>query len=277
MSPFRVKPNLTPPTPERKSVREWEVEFGVYVLDVSPDLLNANLSETEFRRLMATHSVLQRPQSGARPGWSTGTDRARTQDASRDASGGADAPLPHAPEPRPVPDTEVRTASQAQLDPPSNQRRAGRRWLWAFIIATGPALAVWLLSKLYRALSQRFSIAWYWLASVLMMDLLVLWLSPVSALISGPFFLWYLVADALGRGVNQAAQGILDRLVPLLHRGDVHPSLPPSFVETIQLAGNPLPVYFSIGQWITSSLVLATAVVAGRAVWRRLRLPIRER
>ncbi|MCL6626099.1 MAG: hypothetical protein K6T68_05865 [Alicyclobacillus shizuokensis] len=273
MSRFRVKPNFTQPTPERKSIREWEIEFGVYVLDVSPDLLNANLSETEFRRLLATHPVLQRPQSGARPGLFTGADAVRTEDA----SSRADAPLPHAREPRPAPDPRIQSVSEAPSNPSGNRRRAGRHWLWAFIIATGPALAVWLLSRLYRALLRRFSIAWYWWACVLIMDLLILWLSPVSALISGPFFLWYLIADALGRGVNQAAQGVLDRLVPLLHRSDVHPSLPPSFLETIQLAGNPLPVYFSIGQWITSSLVLATAVVAGRAVWERLRLPIRER
>ncbi|WP_026961654.1 hypothetical protein [Alicyclobacillus herbarius] len=282
MNPSWVKRDFTQPISNRKSVHEWELEFCVYVLDLDPEILNTKISEAEFRQLMTTHPVLRRP--GPR-GRDLGTNRVNEQTPPgwrRDTGIGNKLRMSEDPERDEEAWTEPDgTQGQAGSDrdpltpqsPPHTPRVSRRTWFWGFIVATGPVFAIWLLSRFYRTLASRFRIAWYWLAAVLLMDALILWLSPVSALISGPFFLWFLIADAIGQGINQVTVTILKRVLPLLHRPEVHPALPRSFVDTIVLAGNPLPVYFSLGQWITSSLVIATAVVAGKALLLRLRQP----
>jgi hypothetical protein len=269
---------FSPRREERKTAREWEIEYDVYVLDVEEDLGDANrlLKRTEFEHLLATHQVLRRPRMPRR-GTDLGSLDTRPTEVTRIWRREPGQQAQQVP-PQAAATAETRTdwpSSEAAVSPepmtlvPPSRRR--RRWLWALLLATVPTLATWLLARLHRWLASRLRIAWYWLAGVLVMDAMIVWLSPVAALVSGPGYLWYLVADAVGRVVNQLALTVLHGVLPLLHKQNVTPTLPKSFVETIVLAGNPLPVYFSIGQCVTSSLVIASALVAGGELWQRVR------
>lgn len=239
-------------SPDRKTIREWEQQYGIFILDLDgfdktdPKLYERLFTQSEFEQAAAECTIMERKVSTA-----------PSQDAEK---------LRRKP-PKPK-NTETKAAVE-----PAESRQRVKNWskrplLWLLILFTLPTLAVLGLNWVYQKLQSRWAIPWYVPASILGLDLFILMIQPISPFISGPFYVWYLVLNE----VSTLLHGVVTFVkVSVLHQPPGLTSASPvPFLSSVSLAGNAVPLYFSTGSALTSSVFIATVLSFGRDALHRL-------
>ncbi|MDQ0191166.1 hypothetical protein JI721_04070 [Alicyclobacillus cycloheptanicus] len=187
------------------------------------------------------------------------------------------APIPPADEPSPRKrrraDPNRQAAQPWQASAASAQRglksawrrRSVRRLL---ILFTMPTLATLCVRALYRLLGRFVRIAWYWPLLVILIDLFIILLAPVAPIVSGPLYLWYVILNALVHILGWLARAAM-ALTPWKSAFANLGTQP--FLNGVVLSGNRLPLYFTMGAAVASSIVLGTGIGSIAELWQATR------
>lgn len=260
---------------DRKTIREWEQEFGFFILDLDgfdktdPKLYERLFSQSEFEQAAAECTILYRkgeemgqpPTKNARqtepvPAPKERKNRDRSRDRGRDRGRVRRIPIPEA------------VAKHTKPAGVAITKWFRRPRLWIVVLFTLPTLATLLLNLVYQNLQARWRIPWYVPAAILGLDGFILLIQILSPLISGPLYLWYVLFNAL----SVLLHGLVTfTKVTLLHQPPgLTAAAPVPFLSSVSLGGNAVPLYFSMGSALTSSIFLATVFVFGKDALRRL-------
>ncbi len=229
---------------DKKTIREWEKEFELNIVDMDgfnkrdPLLFERLFSKEEFERAIADctvihKSIYKKPREEMRPF------------------------------------VQQKQYSHSKLNKMSRkQTKINIRWhrVWLlYVLFTIPVAVSFLLKYIYKILARKISIRWYYPAGLGIMSLFILFLEPVTTLIAGPLYLWYLIlsiiASLLGALYFKLAES-------LFHKGILPPSHEP-FLSGVNLSGNPMNLYFSLGKAVTSSIVIAVLIVCASDLYKR--------
>ncbi|WDL95479.1 hypothetical protein [Alicyclobacillus sp. ALC3] len=161
--------------------------------------------------------------------------------------------------------TDAKASVQDRVVRPFAVRWRSRAFRRFFIFFTLPTLAVFLMDALYALLSRVVRVRWYWPVLVLATDALIVFIAPLAPLISGPFYLWYVVLGLAARFVGVVLHAVVSAL-PFLHGGNT-PLTSGPFLNNVTLFGNRLPLYFHFGTAVTSGLVWGTVISSMQHLW----------
>lgn len=164
---------------------------------------------------------------------------------------------------------EIKVSHDGKSQTVIEKKKHYRPRIALFILFTMPAVAVFLLTMLYKTarvlLKHRFR--WYIPAAILLMDLLILMIQPFAALLSGPFFLWYHAMDALHHLLAPMFAHIkYQTFHQPLNLVDANKPL----FSNITLGNAPMNLYFSLPQAVVSSLFWGTLIASLKNLsWKR--------
>lgn len=286
---------------DRKTIREWEQEYGIFILDLDgfdktdPKLYERLFSQSEFEQAAAECTILHR-----KPGEqaATLTDTLEPTVATKgmallgalstvfanikNAFGAINAKGKHQKQTtmRRPQQMEAATANHpdANVKPTKHpaKQHAHRRFsnlgrkslIGMLVLTTIPTLLTIGLNWLYRQLQSRWRIPWYVPAAILGLDAFILWIQPVSPIISGPLYTWYVLFNE----VSLILHGLITFIkVNLLHRPPgLTAAAPVPFLSSFSLAGNAVPLYFSFGKALTSGVFIGTVITFVRDVLQRM-------
>jgi hypothetical protein len=226
---------------DKKTIRDWEQEFELNIVDMDgfnkrdPHLFERLFTKEEFEKAIAFCTVIHKRQR-------------RTLQ----------------PNSEQIQYSHVKK-HQKQYKRAKINIHLRRAWM-LYAAFPMPAAASLLFNHLYRFISCKIRIPWYYPLCVGILGLFVILLEPATTLFAGPLYVWYLVfsfiADILGTLYYQLSSN-------MLHKGALPPAHEP-FLNSVNLLGNPMSLYFSPGKAITSSIVIAILIVCAIDIQRRL-------
>jgi hypothetical protein len=264
---------------ERRTIAEWEEEYGLVILDYDgfeavadprQDLKVQRFTRAEFEQAVASCTVVWSRRAG------NPAARERLAARRRDATETAGrAPRDRAAAPAAPAAASAQPASEAVL-PARPARRARRvravnvgRWRRRFLVwFTLPALAEWAVAAVLAFARERLGVRWWWPAALGAAALFVTCVVPGTTLLSGPLFVWYEIvrwgAGLAMAGLGHAAHAVVGGTPPAWT--DV-----PRFLTQMVWFGTPLPDYFTISRAVTSSVVLGALTGAAADLWVRIK------
>ena len=256
---IQPSPTLDAQSSELKTIREWEQEYQILILDVDgfdisdSQLYNRLFSRREFEQAVAQCTILRKePVSANRP--------------IKPSIG---------PEPSPPPSRKQRRATSSLREnrpKPEKKVKLNRATVWFLLACTLPTLATMVIYWAYQQINRRFKIPWYVPITLLVTDGLVGLIQPISPFISGPGYLWYLVLNGLVQISHSLITYVRENLLhapQVLTLGD-----PAMFLGNTTLSGNAVPLYFTFGSALASSIYLATLITFCADIGRRAYLAI---
>lgn len=126
------------------------------------------------------------------------------------------------------------------------------------IWVTLPAIAYIVVALLLRLAGRFYRIHRLVSICILLADLAMLLIQPIAALIAGPGFVWYHIANWLYQwGARRWSIGQHQ----LLHRSLNLVGTDHALFASVNVGGSPLSLYFGVSQAVVSSLFWATLIV----------------
>lgn len=261
---------------DRRTIHEWEQAYGLYILDMDgfdtsdPELYNRTLTRAEFEHGLADCTVIRK--SPLTRTEST-TSASSTKKGTNSRHHFTNRELEHSQEELAASSDKTLLSNRPKQSRQRRQRQSQgktRRIRWRVFVAFPLiTLAVWLLSRLYLALSRRVIIRWYWPAVLLLLDAAVVSLDTIGPVFVGPFYLWYVILSWLAYGLGEIKQFVLSMFhqQPMSGHG-LHVPVATPFLSNVSVHGNPLSDYFTLSAALASSFVWGTALVSTFALLR---------
>lgn len=139
-----------------------------------------------------------------------------------------------------------------------------RRYGFALVFFTIPSVAIFCAWLLYKGIRRLFIVPRWILLVLLIANLCVIAMQPVTAIASGPFYLWYVVVNHV---VQQLSRGMALGKFLMLHQAYnlLGSSVP--FLSAHQVFGTPVNLFFTLPEAVTSSLVWATVYISVRGLF----------
>lgn len=268
------------PTEERKTLREWEQTYGLWILDMDGfdlsdhELFQRRMTKSEFLAGLAYCTALRRsdahsnaveelPEANSeRPVVYSGWKRKERSSGAENASTLEKTRLDIQP-----PDTDTNFYSPQTL----SRKRQTIRWRLLCVVPL-PYLAIWGATLIKEKLERYLRIRWYWWACILLLDLGVISFAPIVAVLIAFLYPWYLVAAGFARLFGWLREHILN----LFHQSSLtgmglHTPLNAPFLSNITVDGNPANLYFHFSTALASSFVWGSMWVSISALLNLLR------
>jgi len=246
--------NIDTPSSELKTIREWEQEYQILILDVDgfdvndSQLYNRLFSRREFEQAVAECTILRKKPELSKK-------RVETQEAPKSS--------------RPTSQKQSGEASPEENEPRRRKNvKVNRATVWLLIAFTLPTLATLLIYWTYQKINRLFKVPWYVPIALVATDGVIGLIQPISPFISGPGYFWYLILNSLTQIFRISITFVQGNILhhPLgLTTGD-----PAMFLSNTSLAGNAVPLYFTFGSALASSVYLATILTFTADIGRRI-------
>lgn len=233
---------------EKKRIEEWEREFQIQILDMDgfnqrdPHLYERFFTKSEFEVAIASCTIAHKRATNNR------------SVAGHNASYTAKSVV-----------KEKYNSPKPERDYFQKRMIHFVRSKKAYIAFTIPALFTFLLWHFYSIVMNKIQIRWYWPLGFCFITMFIILLEPITPLMAGPLFIWYLLFS----GIAMVAGQLYWQLAHVLFHRSLPAILNEPFLSTVNLFGNPVSLYFSIGKALTSSIVLSILIVCIRDLTRR--------